>query len=102
MNDFIARALEWVRVLLAPVRGRHRAATGPVTPPARRRAPHAEPRASRVPRMVGEPIDGDATALVRPYLVAYEQWRRRRELLLALDGIDVGPHWIHGVEVAAR
>lgn len=55
----------------------------------------------------GEPIDGDATALVRPYLVAAEQRQqrqrrqRRRALALATLGIDdPGPYRIHGVEVA--
>ncbi len=33
---------------------------------------------------------------VRPYLVAHEQRMRRRALVLALDGIDVGPRVIHG------
>ena len=33
---------------------------------------------------------------VRPYLVAHEQRMRRRALVLALDGIDVGPQVIHG------
>ncbi|MFI0820435.1 hypothetical protein ACH4TX_31300 [Streptomyces sp. NPDC021098] len=55
--------------------------------------------------------------LVRPYvLVCEERERRRREhqrrkqelqrerrrvLLLALDGVDAGPEWIHGVLVGA-
>ncbi|MFF4603562.1 hypothetical protein ACFY12_12580 [Streptomyces sp. NPDC001339] len=47
------------------------------------------------------PIDGDASPLVRPYLVAYEQLQRRNELLLATFGVDApGPYVIHGVEVA--
>lgn len=33
---------------------------------------------------------------VRPYLIAHEQRMRRRALVLALDGIDVGPWVIHG------
>jgi hypothetical protein len=33
---------------------------------------------------------------IRPYLVAHEQRMRRRALVLALDGIDVGPMVIHG------
>lgn len=44
-------------------------------------------------------INGDASPLVRPYLVAYEQEERRTALALALDGIDVGPWFIHGVKV---
>jgi hypothetical protein len=30
------------------------------------------------------------------------QRQRRRALWLAVHGIDAGPRWIHGVEVAAR
>jgi hypothetical protein len=33
---------------------------------------------------------------IRPYLIAHERRMRRRALLLALDGIDVGPVVIHG------
>jgi hypothetical protein len=33
---------------------------------------------------------------IRPYLIAHEQRMRRRALVLALDGIDVGPQVIHG------
>ncbi|MER7176488.1 hypothetical protein [Streptomyces mesophilus] len=48
-----------------------------------------------------DPLPGEATALVRPYLTADEQRRRRRELVLATLGIDApGPYWIHGMEVA--
>jgi len=36
---------------------------------------------------------------VRPYLIAHEQRMRRRALVLALDGIDVGPQMIHGHRV---
>jgi hypothetical protein len=36
------------------------------------------------------------TSRIRPYLVAHEQRMRRRALVLALDGIDVGPRVIHG------
>jgi hypothetical protein len=102
VRDLTVRFLEWVMALLAPARGRHRASQAPapalVGPTVARRL-----RTTQIPpRMVGEPIDGDATALVRPYLAAYEQRERRTALLLALDGIDMpGPVWIHGVEVAA-
>ncbi|MFD8549329.1 hypothetical protein [Streptomyces sp. NPDC059649] len=51
--------------------------------------------------MAEPPLDGDATPLVRPYLVAHEQRERRQALLLATFGVDApGPYWIHGVEVA--
>ncbi|MEU0085625.1 hypothetical protein [Streptomyces sp. NPDC006274] len=47
------------------------------------------------------PLDGNASALVRPYLTAHEQGERRAALLLATLGIDApGPYWIHGAEVA--
>lgn len=36
---------------------------------------------------------------IRPYLVAHEQRMRRRALVLALDGVDVGPWVIHGHRV---
>ena len=39
---------------------------------------------------------------IRPYLVAHEQRMRRRALVLALDGIDVGPSVIHGHRVGSR
>lgn len=38
---------------------------------------------------------------IRPYLVAHEQRMRRRALVLALDGIDVGPRVIHGHRVGS-
>ncbi|MEV8319481.1 hypothetical protein AB0Q95_35520 [Streptomyces sp. NPDC059900] len=57
----------------------------------------------RVPVLRGEDI-----GLVRPYLVAFErrqeerrQRARRRELWLAVHGVDIGPRLIHGVEVSA-
>ncbi|WP_107451071.1 hypothetical protein [Streptomyces sp. RTd22] len=53
-------------------------------------------------------------SLVRPYVLAHEehqrsrseqrhrqQRERRRVLLLALDGLDAGTEWIHGVLVGA-
>ncbi|UGY91750.1 hypothetical protein [Streptomyces gobiensis] len=46
-----------------------------------------------------DPIDGDAVALVRPYLAAYEQQEKRcREL--ALEEADVlGSVWVQDVRV---
>ncbi|WP_369036543.1 hypothetical protein [Streptomyces adonidis] len=38
---------------------------------------------------------------IRPYLVAHEQRMRRLALVLALDGIDVGPRVIHGHRVGS-
>ena len=39
---------------------------------------------------------------IRPYLLAHEQRTHRRALLLALDGIDVGPQVIHGHRIGTR
>ncbi|QNE77198.1 hypothetical protein F0344_23625 [Streptomyces finlayi] len=63
------------------------------------------------------PPRGEDSPLVRPYLVAHERQlaeeaarmaaeerrrrARRRTLWLAVHGVDVGPRFIHGVEVAA-
>ncbi|MFD8338160.1 hypothetical protein ACFV42_36755 [Streptomyces solisilvae] len=62
------------------------------------------------------PLDS-GQLLVRPYVLVCEKRRRRqreqqhqkrelqrerrRVLLLALDGVDAGPEWIHGVLVGA-
>jgi hypothetical protein len=102
--------LEWVSALLTPrPRGRHRAertlAAPPLfTPP----APPAQPTSPRSPYGGygrDEPLNGNETSLVRPYLVAHEERERQRErrlvLLLALDGVDVGPEVIHGVRLGA-
>ncbi|MCQ4042446.1 hypothetical protein ACFOSC_16450 [Streptantibioticus rubrisoli] len=48
-------------------------------------------------------LDGEALPIVRPYVLAHEQRQqrqRRRALMLATMGVDVGPHTILGVEVA--
>ncbi|GAU66412.1 hypothetical protein SSP35_03_00600 [Streptomyces sp. NBRC 110611] len=80
MAEPIARCLAWVRFLLNP---------------RTRRCSMGRRRWSE------EMIDGDRSPLVRPYVVAYEQCRRRDELLPATFGVDApGPYVIHGVEVA--
>ncbi|MGP9020566.1 hypothetical protein ACT1U9_19470 [Streptomyces sp. BR1] len=100
----IAQFLELLWRFSRPSVGRHRAAV---------RAPVAEypdTPTSPLPRVrVGLRVPvlrGEDSALVRPYLAAYErqekegeQTSRRRVLLLALHGIDVGPCVIHGVAV---
>jgi hypothetical protein len=113
MAQHIARCLAWVRALLtlrSP--GRHRASSG--TSPLRTTRtvtvrPWHPPYFSPIPRRdFEEPIDGlekpifdDASALVRPYVVAAEQWKRQRTLLLATSGADgQEPYLTHGVEVA--
>ena len=108
MKDLIRRCLARVRALLVPPgNGRHRD-----------RPPHPAPPGTARPSLLlttravplptarrwwraDEPADGDRSPLVRPYLIAYEQYERRRALALALDGIDVGPSVIHGVRVGA-
>lgn len=118
MQDLIRRIAEWLRQVFAPGSGKRRAGTraefssegvvypmpvqGPVRAP-RRPSPRSLPR-------VGSPyglealLRGEEVALIRPYLVALEERRLQRErcraLLLALDGVDVGPEIIHGVRVA--
>ncbi|MEV0224618.1 hypothetical protein [Streptomyces sp. NPDC050704] len=63
--------------------------------------------AHRSPYGLDGPLDGGATALARPYLVAHEQERarqrrRRIALVLAADlGIDLDQHLIGAREVAA-
>ena len=92
VRDHIGRWFGWVRALFAPVppvQFVFPAAVG--SPPVR----VAEPDR-------GAPVDGDAVALVRPYVVAHErrkQRQRRRALVLATVGIDVGPRVVHGVGV---
>ncbi|MBL1094762.1 hypothetical protein JK360_36630 [Streptomyces sp. 9-7] len=92
MFQRIARCLAWLGLLPTPrPQGRHRAVPAPRVPV------HRRPRRP----VIETPIDGDASPLVRPYLVAHEQRERREALLLATFGVDApGPYWIHGVEVA--
>ncbi|MCF1599720.1 hypothetical protein [Streptomyces muensis] len=56
----------------------HRAAT------ARPSGAPARPSSPRSPYGLASPLDGEETALVRPYLVAFEERRRRRERRLVL------------------
>lgn len=65
---------------------------------------------TRRPSPYATPLGGEDTLLVRPYLLAHEreqrahaqqQRARRRALWFAVHGVDVGPRWIHGIEVAA-
>ncbi|MEV7191106.1 hypothetical protein AB0N81_04750 [Streptomyces sp. NPDC093510] len=93
MTDHIARLLEPLLRFLFPATGRHR---GGLTCP---------------DNGFGQPslhvevdlLNGEDNAIVRPYLVADElrlQRRRRRALWLAVHGVDVGPKFIHGMELA--
>ncbi|TJZ52017.1 hypothetical protein FCH28_19415 [Streptomyces piniterrae] len=91
-----------LRVLL-PARGRHRSADA-LSAARCEAAPTLVPR--RRPVRQPELLRGEDSALIRPYLLTSEEWRerraqrgRRRALWLAVHGYDVGPRWIHGVEV---
>ncbi|MER6092771.1 hypothetical protein [Streptomyces bluensis] len=100
MPHAIAWIFESLLRLLLPARGRHRS---PEPPPAARAADTPTVRLPRVPMLRGED-----NRLVRPYLVAHERHQeeqrrraRRRALVLATYGVDIGPRRIHGVEVTA-
>ncbi|WP_149180257.1 hypothetical protein [Streptomyces sp. TRM49041] len=101
----------FARLLLgafAPGSGRRRADSSPTAPAStatRREAPPRTPLPlPRSPYGRNDPLDGHASALVRPYLAAYEQQEtrtRRLTLVLAADlGIDLDARSLHGVEVA--
>ncbi|MGW3562780.1 hypothetical protein ACWDSL_02560 [Streptomyces sp. NPDC000941] len=130
MRKHSAKILETLSRLLLPGRGRHRAADSadgcsatryqdaPMMRPAHLPDAPAQPIAGECAgctvsfRPVFGPPDSHEVAMVRPYVVTYEQqWeqraqrrlrqRRRRTLRLAAHGIDVGPHILHGVRVVA-
>ncbi len=109
MLDRTASLLEPLLRLLWPATGRRRylpalRAAAPVLLP----HPVPTPSAHPAPAPRRDAPDQPATPCVRPYVLAHErrdesrrQRARRLELWLALHGVDVGPRWIHGVEVAA-
>ncbi|MFI1951975.1 hypothetical protein ACH437_08985 [Streptomyces xinghaiensis] len=112
MNDLIRLALGLVWAVLDalwPPQGRRRA-QGPAVAGAAAQRPGGGRRrplpSHRSPYSLPEPLDGHALALARPYFVACEreqvrQRERRRTLLLALEGVDIGAEIIHGVRVGA-
>jgi hypothetical protein len=90
MLDLIARALARMLTLCAPrPRGRHRLGTLPPL----RITPIAPP-----PRFT-ELLDGNASRLVRPYVLPLAE--RRRAGCRATLSVDVGPSPIHAVRVPA-
>ena len=96
MLDLIVRILAWMLTHCTPhPRGRHRLGALPPL----RLAPLAPP-----PRFT-EFLDGNASRLVRPYVLDRAEHRRQRErrraASLATLGIDVGQKHIHGVRVPA-
>ncbi|MGP9018872.1 hypothetical protein ACT1U9_10705 [Streptomyces sp. BR1] len=95
MPNCIVRIFEPLWRFLRPVPGRHWTAVPPLVVE-RVDTPTPPPPRVRVSRRVSM-LRGEDTALVRPYLVAYEQLARRRALFLTVHGIDVGPLAIHGV-----
>ncbi|GAA3789637.1 hypothetical protein ACFS5L_39960 [Streptomyces phyllanthi] len=105
MSDLIPPLLPWVAVhlaamgiLLSLLRLVRPALPGPSTPHLIRiPVGTPPPRPWHRPEL---PLDGAASRMVRPYVVAVEQAARRRELVLAELGFDgPGPYVIHGVEV---
>ncbi|MFF4698189.1 hypothetical protein [Streptomyces chattanoogensis] len=99
----IARIFESLLRLLLPARGRHRAA-GPL--PAARRCGALAPVLPHLPAVWPKLLQGEDIYLIRPYVLTPEERQerrlqrgRRRTLWLAVHGVDVGPRWIHGVEV---
>ncbi|MFH8487898.1 hypothetical protein [Streptomyces longisporoflavus] len=96
MRDPIVRFLGRMLAAFAPrPRGRHRLGGA---------IPHLQ--IPLPPPRFTERLDGQASPLVRPYLLTPDECRlqreRRRALYLATLGIDTGPRHIHGVAVAAR
>ncbi|MFG2145535.1 hypothetical protein ACGFRG_15230 [Streptomyces sp. NPDC048696] len=101
VNHPIVRIFEPLLRFFRPERG-GRPRVVAVRPPVAER-----PDAPTLPLPRVPVLRGEDSALVRPYLVAYErrekeleQRARRRALFLAVHGIDVGPLVIHGVVVA--
>ncbi len=112
--SIIHALLRCVLSTFAPGTGRRRAGTRH-SMPAPGHAPEASPAAAaplptpRSPysRDTNTPLDGAASPLVRPYLVAVEreharQSRRRLALVLAADfGIDLDRHVVGAEQVVA-
>ncbi|MCP9958742.1 hypothetical protein [Streptomyces sudanensis] len=96
--------------LFAPGNGRRRAGARPAEPVDAARSPRPGPGAWRLPAPrspygLGGPLDGEATALVRPYLAAYEArhrhaWRRTALVLAADFGIDLDDRDLHAAGAA--
>ncbi|MDJ1138377.1 hypothetical protein [Streptomyces iconiensis] len=96
MNHRIRHALSRTLALLIRPRGSGAAQVGAPYPPVPHEAVRTTPvRPPRRPLDAPATVDGDSP-LVRPYLLAHERGERRAALVLALDGIDIGPEIIHG------
>ena len=101
MYQRIASIFESLLQLLLPTPVPSRPAA-PV--PARRgdNVPAAAPRLISPMAGEGEYLRGEDTALVRPYLVAHEQRRRRRVLWFAVRGVDLDLRAVHRTPAVAR
>ncbi|WP_314611834.1 hypothetical protein [Streptomyces stackebrandtii] len=110
MTDLIRALSLWARLVFGTRscrRYRTRTALHPTPAPAPAPAP-VRPPAPRSPYGLDVPLNGDESALVRPYLVAYDQRQerarqrqRRLALVLAADfGFDLDTRDLHGLEVA--
>ncbi|MFH8625086.1 hypothetical protein ACH4A8_24965 [Streptomyces vietnamensis] len=110
MTDLIRALFLWVRLVFGTRRGgRHRARTALRAAPAPTPAPApVQPPTPRSPYALDVPLDGCASALVRPYLLADEQRQerarqrqRRLAMVLAADfGIDLDIRDLYGLGVA--
>ncbi|MGW0082038.1 hypothetical protein [Streptomyces sp. NPDC003393] len=109
MSHRIARCLfEPLLRFFLPGTGRRRR-TGPAVRAREDRPPVSAFLRSPIARRSDErSLRGEDHSLVRPYFVAHERRRearhrsaRRRTLLLAVHGIDLGPRATRGVEAAA-
>ncbi|SHM38511.1 hypothetical protein SAMN05216268_110257 [Streptomyces yunnanensis] len=103
MTNATARFLVPLLRLLFPARGCHRSAGAP--PVARRADAPARVR-PRVPVLHAGLLRGEDSALVRPYVLTPEEWRRRRPGHArgrtprpSVHGGEAGPRRIHGAEV---
>ena len=116
MTDLIRALVLWARLVFGFRRsGRHRARTAlwaadpsPCPVPATAGGPSRRLPRPRSPYGLDGPLNGAETALVRPYLLAYDQRQerarqrqRRLALVLAADfGIDLDSRDLHGLGVA--
>ncbi|WP_327379949.1 MULTISPECIES: hypothetical protein [unclassified Streptomyces] len=112
MYDLIRRITACLqRLIIDPCTGRNRAGTAPANPvaspePVRRQGSRPHLPAARSPYGLDHALNGGASALVRPYLLAsdqeHAQRRRRLALVLAADfGLDLDLHVIGAQGVAA-
>lgn len=121
MRNFIVVLVAWLLGVFAPGTGKRRAATCPAVP-----ASGQQPRPPRgialqlpahpSPYGLHPALDGESTAMVRPYVITWEReraaheralrHRRRTVLVLAADlGVDLGlelDRHLVGAEAVAR